>query len=258
MFSFWKRILDGSWRFGRRCALCGMWKSFVQARARESHFTDFALSDRAAGRKALPCVILLLVISSPVQVDISRHLLRKPRSQHCQPWPAQYDRWVGLMLRPDASLVEDLLRESPAGRKLKFLNGSSWWRMRSFTLDEHETPFFHQLHFLRLPTSVPQRTHEDPTECPSIPAAHWNPFPVISFAICIRDDSWRCRRLRTRFRPISFRGIRTLAQGWRRGRWKCDLTDTTYLQGRYKFESCSHARIGGSEKWAIAREIDLQ
>lgn len=104
-------------------------------------------------------------------------------------WPAQYDRWAGLMLRPDASLVEDLLRESPADRKLKFLNGSSRWRMRSFTLDEHETPFFHQLHFLRLPTSVPQRIHEDPADCPSIPAAHWNPFPVISFAICIRDDS---------------------------------------------------------------------
>lgn len=30
-----------------------------------------------------------------------------------------------LMPRPDASLAEDLLRESPASRKLKFLNGSS-------------------------------------------------------------------------------------------------------------------------------------
>jgi len=164
------------------------------------------------------------------------------------------------MLRLDTSLTEDLLRESPASRKLKFLNGSSRQvngecaRSRSMN-----TRFSSFIGFVStfVPMSIPQRAHRDPVDRPPIPAVHWNPF---SRGI-VRDlYPWRYRRLRACFRPISCRGTGTLARSrvekvkTRFNGYLC----AAHLRGRYKFESRSYARIGRSEKWAIARKIDLQ
>lgn len=143
----------------------------------ESHFTDPALSvGCAAGRKALPFVILLLIISLPVQgPDIghqSYSVLSHGRNVVNLGWPDTIR--PGLMLRLDASLAEDLLRESPASRKLKFLNGSSrrvtGGHVRSRSMNTRLSSF---TDFVRL---YVRPATGDPADHPSIPATHWNPF----------------------------------------------------------------------------------
>ena len=141
---------------------------------RESHFTDFALSSHATGRKALPFVILLLVISSPVQANIS-HLLPKSRSQRRQPWLPTIRLICGFDAAFRCTLGEgspQRVSNQPEIKISERVKSSGHRKTRSFTFNEHKTPsFFHGFDLV-----LKQWTHKDPADRPSIPAAHWNPF----------------------------------------------------------------------------------
>jgi len=123
-----------------------------------------------------------------------------------------HDWYASLMLRSDASLEKDLretLRESPTNRKLKFLNGSSRQvtgrRARLCSMNMKLLPFFTGfISFLSNGlTKIRRIVHRSLL---SIGIR----FPVELSAICIRDDSWRYRWLRARFRSISSGETRTL------------------------------------------------
>lgn len=106
--------------------------------------------------------------------DISR-LLPKPRFQRRQPRLADTIR-LSLMLCSDASLVEDLLREYPASRKLKFLNGSS---RRVTEGHVHSRSMNTRLSSFTGFTSVRPYVRPitgDPADHLSIPAVYRNPF----------------------------------------------------------------------------------